>query len=89
MCIFSPCGVGRVISEGYRCIRVFSVMDSPVAKLVQEGTVLEFDATFQLDDRCISKIHTLRKCICYQTSSHLFWRLVVSPVHTHTHVSVY
>eukprot|EP00903_Cladosiphon_okamuranus_P016162 g14915.t1 len=41
----------RVIAEGYRCIRVFSVMDSPVAKLVQEGTVLEFDATFQLDDR--------------------------------------
>ena len=26
-------------------------MDSPVAKLVQEGTALEFDATFQLDDR--------------------------------------
>ena len=41
----------RVIAEGYRCIRVFSVMDSPVAKLVQEGTALEFDATFQLDDR--------------------------------------
>ncbi|CAN0142498.1 unnamed protein product, partial [Ectocarpus sp. 4 AP-2014] len=41
----------RVIAEGYRCVRVFSVMDSPVAKLVQEGTVLEFDATFQLDDR--------------------------------------
>lgn len=45
--------VGRVIAEGYRCIRVFSVMDSPVAKLVQEGTVLEFDATFQLDDRWV------------------------------------
>lgn len=45
---------GRVIAEGYRCIRVFSVMDSPVAKLVQEGAVLEFDATFQLDDRYLS-----------------------------------
>lgn len=43
----------RVISEGFRCIRVFSVMDSPVAKLVQEGTALEFDATLQLDDRCV------------------------------------
>ena len=55
---FPSCGVcvDRVIAEGFRCIRVFSVMDSPVAKLVQEGTVLEFDATFQLDDRCV--------CVC-------------------------
>lgn len=47
-----------MIAEGYRCIRVFSVMDSPVAKLVQEGTVLEFDATFQLDDRYRLRVFT-------------------------------
>lgn len=41
----------RVIAEGYRCIRLFSVVDSPMAKLIQEGTVLDFDATFQLDAR--------------------------------------
>eukprot|EP00904_Undaria_pinnatifida_P012537 jgi/Undpi1/8413/HiC_scaffold_25.g10881.m1 len=43
----------RVIAEGYRCIRLFSVIDSPMAKLIQEGTVLEFDATFQFDARSL------------------------------------
>jgi hypothetical protein len=41
----------RAIAEGFHCIRVLSELDSPVAKLVQEGLVLEFDATFQYDDR--------------------------------------
>ncbi|CAM9387864.1 unnamed protein product, partial [Phaeothamnion confervicola] len=41
----------RAVAEGYHCIRVFSELDSPVAKLVQEGMSLDFDATFQFDDR--------------------------------------
>eukprot|EP00611_Tribonema_gayanum_P004390 TRINITY_DN1356_c0_g1_i4.p1 TRINITY_DN1356_c0_g1~~TRINITY_DN1356_c0_g1_i4.p1 ORF type:complete len:605 (-),score=171.92 TRINITY_DN1356_c0_g1_i4:3-1703(-) len=41
----------RAVAEGFHCIRVLSEVDSPVAKLVQEGMVLEFDATFQYDDR--------------------------------------
>ena len=54
----------RVIAEGYRCIRLFSVIDSPMAKLVQEGTVLEFDATFQLDARSETKL-VKAKFFCY------------------------
>ena len=52
-CCFAPRAPSfrRVIAEGYRCIRLFSVIDSPMAKLIQEGTVLEFDATFQFDAR--------------------------------------
>ena len=40
-----------VTNAGYKCIRVFSIWDSPVAALVQEGLVLDFSATLQHNDR--------------------------------------
>lgn len=36
---------------GYKCIRVFSIWDSPVAALVQEGVNVEFSATVQYNDQ--------------------------------------
>lgn len=36
---------------GYKCIRVFSIWDSPVAALVQEGLDVEFSATVQHNDQ--------------------------------------
>jgi hypothetical protein len=36
---------------GYKCIRVFSVWDSPVANLVQQGLEVDFCATVQHNDR--------------------------------------
>lgn len=35
---------------GYRCIRVFSIYNSPVAALVQADMQIDFDATIQHDD---------------------------------------
>lgn len=40
-----------VVNAGYRCVCLFSIWDSPVAMLVQEGVVCEFSATLQHDDR--------------------------------------
>ena len=36
---------------GYKCIRAFSIWDSPVAALVQEGVDVEFYATVQHNDQ--------------------------------------
>jgi hypothetical protein len=40
-----------VSKAGYKCARVFSIWDSPVAALVQEGLVLDYCATIQHNDR--------------------------------------
>ena len=40
-----------VNKAGYHCIRVFSIWDSPVASLVQEGLDVDYCATVQHDDR--------------------------------------
>ena len=40
-----------VTNAGYKCARVFSIWDSPVAALVQEGLTLDFSATIQHNDR--------------------------------------
>jgi hypothetical protein len=40
-----------VTAAGYKCVCLFSIWDSPVAMLVQEGVVCEFSATLQHDDR--------------------------------------
>ena len=41
----------EVTKAGYKCARVFSIWDSPVAALVQEGLTLDFSATIQHNDR--------------------------------------
>lgn len=41
----------EVCKQGYRCARVFSVWDSPVAALVQKGLKIDFCATIQFNDR--------------------------------------
>jgi hypothetical protein len=41
----------EVCRQGYRCARVFSVWDSPVAALVQKGLKIDFCATVQFNDR--------------------------------------
>ena len=38
------------VKRGYKCVRVLSIWDSPVAALVQEGVDVEFDATIQNND---------------------------------------
>jgi biotin carboxylase len=40
-----------VCSQGYKCLRVFSIWDSPVAALVQQGIVCDFSATIQHNDQ--------------------------------------
>lgn len=40
-----------VTEAGYKCVCLFSIWDSPVAMLVQDGVVCEFSATLQHDDR--------------------------------------
>jgi len=40
-----------VTAAGYKCVCLFSIWDSPVSMLVQEGVVCEFSATLQHDDR--------------------------------------
>eukprot|EP00596_Hydrurales_sp_CCMP1899_P000255 CAMPEP_0119051766 /NCGR_PEP_ID=MMETSP1177-20130426/73276_1 /TAXON_ID=2985 /ORGANISM="Ochromonas sp, Strain CCMP1899" /LENGTH=963 /DNA_ID=CAMNT_0007031083 /DNA_START=116 /DNA_END=3007 /DNA_ORIENTATION=- len=40
-----------VCAAGYQCVRVFSIWDSPVAALVQEGLTIDFCATIQHNDR--------------------------------------
>jgi hypothetical protein len=39
-----------VCAMGYKCIRIFSIWDSPVAALVMEGVNVDFDATVQHND---------------------------------------
>lgn len=40
-----------VVAAGYKCARVLSAWDSPVASLVQEGVSSEYCATIQDNDR--------------------------------------
>ncbi len=40
-----------VCNAGFKCARVFSIWDSPVAALVQEGIAAEFCATLQHNDQ--------------------------------------
>ena len=39
-----------VVETGYKCARVFSIWDSPVAALVQEGVMVDYFATIQHND---------------------------------------
>lgn len=39
-----------VCAAGYKCARVFSIWDSPVAALVQQGLTLDYSATIQHND---------------------------------------
>lgn len=41
----------EVCKQGFRCARVFSVWDSPVAALVQKGLKIDYCATLQFNDR--------------------------------------
>lgn len=40
-----------VCEKGFKCARVFSIWDSPVAALIQEGITAEFCATIQHNDQ--------------------------------------
>jgi|LauGreSuBDMM15SN_2_FD.fasta_scaffold56419_1 hypothetical protein len=40
----------EVVNAGYKCARVFSIWDSPVAALVQKGIDVDFCATLQHND---------------------------------------
>lgn len=42
----------EAVRRGFKCVRVLSIWDSPVAALVQEGVEVEFDATIQNNDTC-------------------------------------
>ena len=41
----------EVSNRGLKCARLFSIWDSPVAALVQQGLEVEYTATIQHDDR--------------------------------------
>lgn len=41
----------EVRKKGLKCVRVFSIWDSPVANLVQEGLEVDYCATVQHNDR--------------------------------------
>jgi biotin carboxylase len=41
----------EVRKRGYKCVRIFSIWDSPVANLVQEGLTVDYCATVQHNDR--------------------------------------
>jgi biotin carboxylase len=41
----------EVSRQGVKCARVFSIWDSPVAALIQQGVEVEYTATIQHDDR--------------------------------------
>lgn len=40
----------EVVEAGYKCARIFSIWDSPVAALVQKGIDVDFCATIQHND---------------------------------------
>jgi biotin carboxylase len=40
----------EVVKRGFKCVRIFSVWDSPLTSLVQQGVDVEFDATVQYND---------------------------------------
>lgn len=40
----------EVVQTGYKCARVFSIWDSPVAALVQQGITVDYCATIQHND---------------------------------------
>lgn len=41
----------EVVKKGFKCVRIFSIWDSPLTSLVQEGVAVEFDATVQYNDQ--------------------------------------
>jgi hypothetical protein len=41
----------EVCKEGYKCVRVFSIWDSPVAVLIQQGLEINYTATIQHNDK--------------------------------------
>ena len=45
----------EIVNRGFKCVRVLSTWDSPVAALVQEGVVVEFDATIQYNDTLLDQ----------------------------------
>lgn len=40
-----------IVEKGFKCVRVLSIWDSPVASLIQEGVSAEYCATIQHDDQ--------------------------------------
>ena len=58
----------EVRKRGYKCVRVLSAWDSPVASLVQEGVTIDFCNTIQHNDRleeqeqAISDVSLQLKC---------------------------
>lgn len=40
----------EVVKRGFKCVRIFSIWDSPLTSLVQQGLEVEFDATVQYQD---------------------------------------
>lgn len=61
----------EVCKQGYRCARVFSVWDSPVAALVQKGLKIDFCATIQFNDRnpdhdaAVIEVRTNKTSFCF------------------------
>ena len=58
--VVDPFSSGALIAaglaaRGFRVLRVFSEMDSPVANFVQDGVAAAFDATFQFDSTAKDK----------------------------------
>jgi len=53
----------EIVKLGFKCVRVLSIWDSPVAALVQEGVVVEFDATIQHNDTVNDKEQALEQTI--------------------------
>ena len=45
----------EVCKEGYKCVRVFSIWDSPVAALVQKGLDIDYCATIQHNDKLLDQ----------------------------------
>jgi hypothetical protein len=41
----------EVCKQGYKCVRVFSIWDSPVAVLIQQGLEINYTATIQHNDK--------------------------------------
>lgn len=52
-----------VVKAGYRCARVLSIWDSPVASLVQEGITAEYCATIQHNDQLADQERALNETV--------------------------
>jgi hypothetical protein len=55
----------EVCKNGFKCARVFSVWDSPVAALVQKGLRIDFCATVQFNDRIEHELALMEVRIVY------------------------